>query len=155
MTRGPARTPTKILALQGSWRAKGRSGEPQPAVQAPEIPAGVADDPIAAEEWHRTTAAMLAIGTAADIDHALLEIYCVTFARWRRAEAEVVRTGPVVKSPNGFPQKNPWLTVSEAAAKAITSLSDRLGLSPSSRTKLSVNDAPAEPSGILKRDRRA
>lgn len=137
MTRGPAPTPTKVLALHGSWRAKARRGEPQPKVEAPEIPASLVD-PVAIEEWQRVTAEMMAVGIAALLDHALVELHCVCYARWRRAEEEIAKSGAVVKSPNGFPMKNPWLAVSEAAAKTLTALSDRLGLSPSARTRISV-----------------
>ena len=36
--RGPAPTPTPILALHGSWRAKTRAGEPRPPQGKPQRP---------------------------------------------------------------------------------------------------------------------
>ena len=48
--RGPPKTPTKILQMQGSWRAKDRKGEPEPeAAVAPKCPSWV--PVVGREKW--------------------------------------------------------------------------------------------------------
>ena len=52
---GPPRTPTRILELRGSWRAavRRKRGEPTPEPGEPPMPACVADDAEARDEWQR------------------------------------------------------------------------------------------------------
>ena len=48
-----------------------------------------------------------------------LAAYCCACSRWAKAEEELKKTGPVVKSPSGFPIQNPWLSISNHAADEI------------------------------------
>ena len=95
-------------------------------------------DPIALAQWKHVVREMTAMGTAARVDNALLEKYCVTYSRWRHAEAEVAKQGAVVKSPNGYPIQNPYLAIANTASKQLDQMGDRLGLSPASRSRIQV-----------------
>src|SRR6476659_6804077 len=108
--KGRKRVPTTILQLRGSRHAAGRAGEPTPGVEAPKQPTGLFDE-IARGEWSRVTQEMLALGTAAIVDHALVESHCVVYSRWRRAEAALAEQGAVIETPNGSLQVNPNLSV--------------------------------------------
>ena len=51
--RGPTRTPTSVLKLRGSWRAKTRGDEPTPQEGVPESPDWLSEDEQSV--WDRLT----------------------------------------------------------------------------------------------------
>jgi P27 family predicted phage terminase small subunit len=60
----------------------------------------------------------------------LVALYATEWARWRHAESEVAKIGEVVRSPQGYPQANPWLSISRQAFDRLVKLSKRLGIDP-------------------------
>ncbi len=85
--RGPPPTPTAVLKIRGSWRAKTRKGEPEPKAGRPETPAGFTDAVL--KVW-KTLVEMLELqGTLAVCDGGQLERYCRYFVRWRQIDAEI------------------------------------------------------------------
>ena len=60
----------------------------------------------------------------------LVVLYTTEWARWHHAEEEVAKIGEVVRSPSGFPQANPWLSISRQAFDRLVKLSKRLGIDP-------------------------
>jgi P27 family predicted phage terminase small subunit len=63
----------------------------------------------------------------------LLTLYAVEWSRWRSAEEQVAKIGAVVRSPQGFPQVNPWLSVARQAHDRLVRLSKRLGIASPSK----------------------
>jgi P27 family predicted phage terminase small subunit len=96
-------------------------GDSTPAGPPPPPPEHL--DPVAASKWVE----IVANGEIDNLD--LLQLYCTEWARWRHAESEVTKIGEVVKSPSGYPQPNPWLSISRQAFDRLVKLSKRLGLS--------------------------
>ena len=136
---GPRPTPTKLLKLRGSWRAKTRNGEPEPEVCIPDRPTFLCE--IALAEWDAVTHELETMGTAAKVDHATVESYCVVYARWRNAEAALAEQGTVVKSPNGYPILNPNLSVANEALRQMRAFAAELGLSPAARTRIKCSSS--------------
>ncbi len=94
-------------------------------------------DAAARAEWDRI------IGDLADAtnsDVALIEAYCVSYARWRAAEVKLAETGPVVRSPQGGAMQSPWLSVSRAALRDLHKCLDALKPTPSRRTSRLAKD---------------
>ena len=86
------------------------------------------------------------LGLVSKVDQAALSIYCAAWARWIEAEAKVTEMGLVVKSPNGYPIQNPYLSIANTAAKQIRTLLAEFGLSPKARKRLTQPDtAPPKP----------
>ncbi|HJT31064.1 MAG TPA: phage terminase small subunit P27 family, partial [Pirellulales bacterium] len=72
-----------------------------------------------------------------DADPGMLTAYCTAYGRCWRAHQQVRDTGgEVVKSPNGFPIQNPWLSIFNAAHKQVLQLSTEFGISPAARSRL-------------------
>jgi P27 family predicted phage terminase small subunit len=69
------------------------------------------------------------------LDLGTLALYCQIWARWKEAEKLVAELGSVVKSPQGTPVKNPYLSVADTAIKQLAVLGRELGLTPSSRVR--------------------
>lgn len=67
-----------------------------------------------------------------------MAFYCQAWATASEAEAEIKKTGRIVKSPSGFPMQNPWVGIYNAAQKQAKELLAEFGLSPSARTRLKI-----------------
>jgi len=116
--------------------------EPIPPSELPECPEHLQGE--ARAEWFRICAALKAMGLLTAADHALLEAYCVTYARWLDAEAKLKEFGTIVKSPNkGFPMTSPYLHVANSSLEQLRKLAVEFGLSPSSRSRIRVGDERA------------
>ncbi len=90
----------------------------------------------ARKEWDRMMALLYDLGLVANLDRSTLAQHCKAWARWVEAEANVDAQGTIVKSPNGYPIQNPYLSVSNQAAKQMQSLLSEFGLSPAARHRL-------------------
>lgn len=95
-------------------------------------------------EWTRVLGELAAAGQIHRLDRAILANYCEAWQRWVDAQIQLKRTGPIVKSPSGFPIQNPYLAVANKAMEQIARLAGDLGLSPSSRARMTGSATPAE-----------
>jgi P27 family predicted phage terminase small subunit len=73
-----------------------------------------------------------------DVDRTALVSYAVLYQRWVVAEEQVRRLGVLIKSPNGFPVHNPYLSVATKAMTQMIQLLREFGMTPSSRTSISA-----------------
>jgi P27 family predicted phage terminase small subunit len=88
-----------------------------------------------------TQAAWYDAGLLTKIDSSALVAYCQTYARWCEAEEEIRRTGTVIKSTKGQPMVIPFLKVANIAWQQWTRMLTEFGMSPSSRSRVTVADA--------------
>jgi phage terminase small subunit len=106
-------------------RPRGRQNTPATDTPLPEPPEHL--DPVATLKWVEIVSTLQARAHDQGVMD-LLTMYAVEWARWRSAEDEVAKIGAVVRSPQGFPQVNPWLSVSRQAHDRLVRLSKRLGI---------------------------
>ena len=138
--RGRKPKPTSIRLLEGN------PGRRPLNDREPDAPEGVPDcpdylDDVAKAEWFRTAAVLSEMGLLSRADRTALAAYCVAYARWVEAEAQVKRYGTIVKSPEkGFPMKSPYLTVADQALETMRKLMVEFGLTPSSRSRIRTPD---------------
>lgn len=117
--------------------AANRTENIAPPAAVPVPPPIVADDEVAADEWHRVTSLLFDEGAIAELDRAVLALYCSAYARWTHATAKLAETGgPLVANERGEPQQNPWLAIARAAARELHQAAEPLGLSPAARNKV-------------------
>jgi P27 family predicted phage terminase small subunit len=105
-------------------------------------------DPAARAKF-REVARLLADRGGDALDNAtvdLVTLYAAAFTRWSQAEAEIAKTGAVVRSQVGAAVQNPWLAVSQAALRQVVRLAGELKISPKSRTRKPA--AEPEPDGL-------
>lgn len=146
--RGPRPLPTAVLELRGSWKAKTRTGEPQPEGEA--IPPDWLDD-IAKEEWNRLAPELKRLGLLRSLDQTAFALYCDLFSCWRRASAELEKTGRYYQS--GDLQKlHPLSNVVDQLATRLMAMMKEFGCTPSARTGLNVQP-PIDPVAYRKRER--
>ena len=138
-SRGPQPTPTKILKMRGSWRAKINPDEPQPQAKKPTRPKWLNAE--AVKVWVNLTRKLFRMGVLTDVDGNALARYCMLFARWRTCEEFLEKHGQtrVVKDDSGkavdiktFPQ----VTIAGSLADQLLRLEQQFGLTPSARARL-------------------
>ena len=113
-------------------------------------PAAVIPDPpemmkgAALDEWNRVTPLLADVGLIAKLDRAIISAYCMAWARWIDCERMLETTGLIVKAPNGYPMYSPYLSASNKALDQVRQLSEQIGLSGSSRSRIKTNDPASE-----------
>jgi len=71
-----------------------------------------------------------------ELDDMALSMLCQTWQEYLEATEQVKKSGILVKSPNGFPVLNPYMTVANQAIKKIRSLLAEFGMTPGSRSRI-------------------
>jgi P27 family predicted phage terminase small subunit len=126
------RIPTVMLARP----RRVPSHEPRPDVEIPPRPRQLTGA-VAKKEWNRVTRELLNLGVISRLDAGVLAAYCTAYATMLAADEAVQRGGILVDGPAG-PQKNPAVSTALAACDAVRRLAGELGMSPASRSKVSV-----------------
>ena len=72
--------------------------------------------------------------------------YCQAYARWREAEDVISQHGPVFRTPSGYLQQLPQVSISQQSQKTMHALAAEFGLTPACRTRIIAggNAADAE-----------
>ena len=115
--------------------------EAKPEVAIPEPPELLERDEQALAEWHRVTPLLADVGLITNLDRAVVAGYCMAWSRWLECERQLKVTGLIVKSPNGYPMYSPYLAASNKALDQVRQMSEQLGLSGSSRSRIRAGDA--------------
>lgn len=152
MPPGKRPTPTNILKLRGSWRAKTRTKEPTPKIiklLAPEF--------LKAREkdlFNSMSEKLYAVGILTEIDSAALVRYCTILGRWMDAELQLAAGAPThiaLKDENdkvrNFMPTPPYM-VANKTNEQLSKLEAEFGLTPASRPRL--HSEHATDSGIDK-----
>lgn len=140
--KGRKPKPTHLKLLQGNPGHRPiNAAEPKPDGDLPTCPAHLG--PSAKAEWKRLARDLNRIGLLTRVDRAALAVYCQSWGRWVEAERKLRETPPLLKTPAGYVQISPWLTIANREREVMARYMAELGLTPSSRSRLSVEVAPA------------
>jgi P27 family predicted phage terminase small subunit len=147
MPAGRKPKPSALKMLEGNpGKRRLNESEPQPG-GIPTCPKSL--DKAARAEWKRVSKELVAIGLLTSVDRAVLASYCQAWSRWTQA-TEAFNTKPVlvVATKTGYPIQNPLIGIINTAADQMRKLAAELGLSPSARSRLSV-EPPAKPGDMF------
>ena len=61
------------------------------------------------------------------VDRAVLAAYCQSYGRWVEAERKLSETPVLLKTPAGYVQQSPWLTVSNKQLELMAKFMAELG----------------------------
>lgn len=139
--RGPKPRP-RALKLASGTQADRLTGlvsrSPERAVPPPHLSG------VAREEWLRVAVELEAARVMTPADATALGIYAVCFARWLEALAEIDSSGLIVVSDTGVAKANPAVAIASRCEARMQSILSSFGLDPSSRSRVSPVDDPAE-----------
>ena len=71
-----------------------------------------------------------------------LEAYCTVYARWREAERQLNQSGLTILKDNGDSAPSPYVKIAEDSLKQLRAWASEFGLSPASRSRVSVAKKP-------------
>lgn len=135
--------PTHLKLLQGNpGKRPLNPNEPRPKVEIPSVPEHLTE--AAKAEWNRIAEILARLGLLSTLDRAALAAYCTVYGRWVEAEEALKKSGTVVKSPSGYPMVSPYLVVANRALEQMRAFMVEFGLSPASRSRISVNAQESE-----------
>jgi len=102
--------------------------------KAPEMPKVISNDKVAKEVWLETCEVLRESGILSKTDTHLLTHYVLTYAEWVKCAEHIQRHGHEDENGKTSPQSTAYFKL----AAQHTKLLPELGLSPSSRARLSV-----------------
>jgi P27 family predicted phage terminase small subunit len=77
------------------------------------------------------------------VDRAGLAAYCQAYGRWVEAEERLRATPPLVKTPSGYVQQSPWLSIANKQLELMGRYMAEFGMTPASRSRLAATDPRA------------
>ena len=133
--KGRKPKPTEIKKLEGNpGKRKLNEKEPQPEKTAPDCPEWLENE--AKAEWERLAVHLEALGVLTIVDRAAFAGYCECFARWKEAEEFISKHGMIIKTPSGYFQQVPQVSISQTYLKLLLKFAVEFGLTPSSRSRI-------------------
>lgn len=142
--RGRKPKPTELKRLQGNPGGRAlNKHEPKPALEAPTAPSHL--DAGAKREWRRIVPLLVKLRLLSKIDRAALAIYCQAVSRMEMAQKKIAEEGEVTTAPSGYPVQSPYLAIYNKAAEQVVKIAAEFGLTPSSRSRISVPGAESGP----------
>jgi len=136
-TRGRKPTPTAIKELEGNPGGRPlNEAEPKPARKAPPCPKWL--EPEAKKEWRRLAKQLEQIGVLTEVDMAAFAAYCQAYARWKEAEEFLTEHGTLVRTPSGYYQQVPQVSIAQTYLKIMNKIAEQFGLTPSARSRITA-----------------
>lgn len=89
-------------------------------------------------EWYRVVKLLSPVGIATAADRAVLTAYCIAWGRLLEAEAHIEADGMVITTSTGYPIQSPWLGIANKSAEHVHKFAVECGMTPSSRSRLTV-----------------
>ncbi len=151
--RGPSRTPTRILELRGSWRAKTRAGEPAPRRARPRCPDWLSED--ARKVFAVVVRRLWAMEVGTRTDEEAIARYADLLVQYRRVSAFVTQHGEayVVRGkPRREGEEGPVVGIKpypqakrqETLAMLLLRLEKEFGLTPAARAHFAAQTPKPE-----------
>lgn len=136
--RGRKPKPTALKILEGNpGRRPLNINEPKPEKKALKCPVWL--EPEAKKEWRRMSKTLEAIGVLTEVDNAAFEGYCQAYARWKEAEEFLTKHGTIFKTPSGYIQQVPQVSIAQTYLKIMKDFCSEFGLTPAARSRIAVS----------------
>jgi len=127
--------PTAIKVLEGNPGKRSlNTQEPKPGKKAPRCPPWLEEE--AKKEWRRMAKQMEQLGILTEIDMAAFAGYCQAYARWKEAEEFITQHGTIVKTPSGYWQQVPQVSIAQTYLKIMNKFCEQFGLTPAARSRI-------------------
>ena len=129
--RGRKPKPTAVKELEGNPGKRALNEfEPKPKKKAPKCPTWL--DAEAKKEWRRVAKQLEELGVLTEVYIASFEGYC----DWKEAKEFISKHGTIVKTPSGYWQQVPQVSIAQTYLKIMIKFCEQFGLTPSSRSRI-------------------
>lgn len=137
--RGRKPKPTALKVLEGNPGGRPlNTNEPKPVKKAPRCPAWIEEE--AKKEWKRMGKILEQIGLLTEMDMTAFAGYCQAYARWKEAEEFITQHGTIIRTPNGYLQQVPQVSIAQTNLKIILKFCEQFGLTPSARSRIVASE---------------
>lgn len=136
---GPKPTPTKLRIVRGDRPDRINTKEPKAPSTGPRCPSWLSPD--AKKVWRRTTKQLESMKILSEADQDVIVAYVNAVVLYERATKIVDEVGVLVEGRRDGMVKNPAVQVQRDQAQLIRQLAGELGLTPSSRGRLVIEEA--------------
>jgi len=144
-TRGRKPKPTALKLLDGNpGKRPLNDREPVPPKGNVKCPSWLM--PEAKKEWRRLAPSLEAMGVLTMADLTAFAGYCQAFARWKEAEERLAVAGAIFKTPSGYVQQVPQVSIAQQNLKIMQSFCTEFGLTPATRARIIAGGAEGAPS---------
>ena len=141
--RGRKPKPTALKVLEGNPGKRPLNlYEPAPEGKLPECPAWLEEE--AKAEWERLAVPMHNLGLLTELDMAAFAVYCQAYARWKEAEEFITQHGSIFKTPSGYVQQVPQVSIAQQNLKIMQSFCSEFGLTPACRARIFAANGMSE-----------
>ena len=148
--RGRKPKPTALKQLEGNPGGRPLNKyEPKPEKKAPRCPSWLEDE--AKKEWKRMAKVLETMGLLTEMDMAAFAGYCQAYARWREAEEFLTQHGSMVRTPNGYLQQVPQVSIAQTNMKIMLKFCEQFGLTPSARSRIVGGDGSGDDEDDMER----
>ncbi len=139
--RGRKPNPSALNGMNGNPGKRGvKHAEPLPPEGLPDCPPHLSD--VAQAEWRRLAHSLYDMGVLTIVDRAALAAYCQSYAPWVEAEEKMRETPAMLRTPSGYVQQSPWMSVANKQLELMGRYMAELGMTPASRSRVRAYDAP-------------
>ena len=133
--RGRKPKPTALKVLEGNpGKRPLNDHEPIPPKGELKCPSWLL--PEAKKEWKRLASSLEAMGVLTVADLTAFAGYCQAYARWKEAEEFLTQHGSMVRTPNGYLQQVPQVSIAQQYMKQMSKFCEHFGLTPASRSRI-------------------
>ena len=141
--KGRKPLPTSLKILKGNpGRRPLNPNEPQPDPGMPVMPKELSTK--ARKFWKRHAGAFYAKGILTKFDGVAFGGLCEALTMLEQANTLLERDGLIIIGQSGFPTKHPAINIKKDALGIIRLYCSEFGLTPSSRTRVKVNETASE-----------
>lgn len=141
-TRGRKPKPTALKLLEGNPGNRPLNTAEPCSAGVPDCPDWLEDE--AKAEWERMSTVLENMGMLTDMDMVAFAGYCQAYARWREAEEFLSQHGSIVRTPNGYLQQVPQVSIAQTNLKIVLKFCEQFGLTPSSRSRIVADKSVEE-----------
>ena len=144
--------PSHLQVIKGAYDKnpqRRNNAEPKAPKGLPPCPYNL--DRLAKNEWKRICGELSLLGVLSQVDRGSLEIYCLSYSKWRKANKQLDKDGLTIVNSAGNLVRHPANAVCDASAAMCYKLLIEFGLTPAARTRVQVE--PKKEVGIVARSR--
>ena len=96
------------------------------------------------KEWKRLASSLEAMGVLTMADLTAFAGYCQAYARWKEAEEFITQHGSIFKTPSGYVQQVPQVSIAQQNLKIMQSFCSDFGLTPATRARIIAGGSGTE-----------
>ena len=143
--KGRKKVPTELKLLRGTDREDRKTNEPEPDPLDRENPPGWIKGRITRRAWRDFQEFLSRNNVLTEMDEVALEMLAITYGKWRDVAERAVPG--LVTFNSGATQISPLCTLEKHYARELLALLVEFGMTPASRSRLDLPEAPARGKG--------